>query len=576
MKLIFQELKHHILALFVVIISIFGSTFGNLNLPTYMAEIINQGITSRDMTFILKTGAVMLGFTALALVCSILTGYFASKVSIGIGKSLRSKVFRKVESFSRNELNHFSTASLITRTNNDILQIQNFLIMALRVALMAPIMCIGGLILAFGKSPEMSKVLFFSIPLLLIVVVMIGKKALPLSKSMQNKLDRINLVMQEKLTGVRVIRAFGTEAFEQKRFQGANQDLMVTTRRMQRMMSSLMPASMLILNGTAVALVWFGGHNVPYGNIMLGDVIAVIQYVMQIMMSVMMLSMIFVLYPRAAASAERIQEVLNMPLSIQEPALPQAEPEQKGYLTFEDVTFTYPDADEPVLEHISFAAKPGQTTAIIGSTGSGKSALVSLILRFYDAQQGKILVDRLPIKDYTTKQLRKKIGYVPQKALLFSGTVEENIRYGKPDATEAEIKHAAAIAQATEFIEKMPQQYQSEITQGGGNVSGGQRQRLSIARAIVRKPEIYIFDDSFSALDFKTDAALRAALAKETQDATVIIVAQRISTIMNADQIIVLEEGKIMGLGTHEELLKTCETYQEIVYSQLTAEEVGA
>lgn len=342
------------------------------------------------------------------------------------------------------------------------------------------------------------------------------------------------------------------------------------------MMSSLMPASMLILNGTAVALVWFGGHNVPYGNIMLGDVIAVIQYVMQIMMSVMMLSMIFVLYPRAAASAERIQEVLNMPLSIQEPALPQAEPEQKGYLTFEDVTFTYPDADEPVLEHISFAAKPGQTTAIIGSTGSGKSALVSLILRFYDAQQGKILVDRLPIKDYTTKQLRKKIGYVPQKALLFSGTVEENIRYGKPDATEAEIKHAAAIAQATEFIEKMPQQYQSEITQGGGNVSGGQRQRLSIARAIVRKPEIYIFDDSFSALDFKTDAALRAALAKETQDATVIIVAQRISTIMNADQIIVLEEGKIMGLGTHEELLKTCETYQEIVYSQLTAEEVGA
>ncbi len=572
---VFKALTHYKLALLVVIVTVFGGVYGNLNLPNYMSQIIDRGIADKDTAFIFQTGLIMLGFTLVAVVCNLLTGYFSARIAVGVGRDFRNDVFTKVEGFSQSEMNQFSTASLITRTNNDILQLQMFVMMFLRIVLMAPVMCIGGLTLAFAKSPEMSRVLFFAMPLLIIIVVFIAKKAMPYSKSMQKKLDRLNLVMREKLTGIRVIRAFGTEEYERQRFENANQDLTQTTIKMQRLMSLLMPVAMLILNATTVALVWFGSSAVPSGHIQVGDIIAVIQYVMQIMMSVMMLSMIFVMYPRAAASAERIGEVLDTAPQINDRPDTKDNTALKGYVEFRDVTFRYPDAEEAALRHISFSAKPGETTAIIGSTGSGKSALVNLIPRFYDIESGQILIDGVDVRDYSQKVLRRKIGYVPQKALLFTGTIADNIRFGDDSITDEDIRKAAKIAQAADFIAEKESGFESPITQGGGNVSGGQRQRLSIARAIARRPEIYIFDDSFSALDFKTDAALRQALAAETQEATVIIVAQRVSTIMQADRILVLENGQVMGLGSHSQLLETCETYREIVHSQLSDEEVG-
>lgn len=576
MRKMFQELSRFRLQVAGVVLTVLCTVWANLSLPNYLSDIINVGIAQRDTQLIWRSGGIMLAFALLAMASNVLTGLFSARISMGLGRNVRSKVFAKVQHFSQAEFDRFSTASLITRTNNDITQVQNFLVMFLRVMLMAPVMCLGGITMAYQKSPSMSSVLLVSIPAMVLLVALIARQAIPLSKVMQKKIDRINLVMREKLTGIRVIRAFGTEQHERERFQEANGQLMDNSLKMQRIMAVMGPALTLVLNFTIVGLLWMGGSRVPSGEVLTGDIIAVIQYVMQIMMSVTMLSMIFVMYPRASASAERVNEILDAEPAIQDIAQPKDNPAQRGYLSFRNVSFSFAGADEPALKNISFEARPGETTAIIGSTGSGKTALVSLIPRFYDVQQGEILVDGVNVKEYDHQVLRRKIGYVPQKALLFRGDIAENIRFGDADASDERVAQAAGIAQATGFIEAKPEGFHAPIAQGGQNVSGGQRQRLAIARAVVRRPEIYVFDDSFSALDFKTDAALRKALNEETREATVIIVAQRVSTIMEADRIIVLDDGEMVGLGTHQELLENCETYREIVHSQLSEEEMGA
>ncbi len=576
MKKIFKMLFQFKWAVFLIFLTVVGSVVANLALPMYLSNVINTAIPNRDMGAIVAIGGTMLLFVLLGILCSIITGLLASLVSVGMGKKLRSEVFRKVQYFSQNEFDSFSTSSLITRTNNDVVQVQTFMNMLLRICLMAPIMCIGGIIMALAKSATMSMILLVSMPIMVIFVLLVAKYATPLSTKMQSKLDEINLVTREKLTGIRVARAFGTEDFEEERFDRVNQDFMKNAIKMNTAMGVMMPGLSLILYATMVALLGFGGYQIIHmtTSVPIGDVIAVIQYVMQIMMSVMMLSMIFVMYPRASVSAQRINAVLDTAPVIVNAEHAVAQTEQKGYVSFKDVTFSFPNASAPVLENISFDSKPGEVTAIIGSTGSGKSSLVNLIPRFYDVQQGEILVDGVNVKDMDLEALRRKIGLVPQKAFLFKGTIAENVGYGSENLPEDAIEHAIKIAQSLDFVLAKDGGFEAQISQGGTNVSGGQRQRLAIARAISRKPEIYIFDDSFSALDFKTDAALRKALLAEAKDATVILIAQRISTIMHADRILVLEDGKCVGMGKHEELLKNCEVYQQIVYSQLSKEEV--
>lgn len=579
MKKVFKELGKFKAAVFFIALTVIGGVLCNLGLPAYLSNIINKGIPNGDAAFIIRTGGAMLILTILGAFCNIATGFFSARVSMGIGRRMRSEVFTKVQYFSRAEFDRFSTSSLITRTNNDITQVQNFMNMFLRIVLMAPVMCVGGVILAYLKSPSMSMVLFISMPVMIAAVLVIALRSIPLSKIMQSKIDQINLVMREKLTGIRVIRAFGTTGHEASRFYDVNESFMKNSMRMQRIMGTLTPVLSLVLYGTNVALLAFGGYQITRVNgtpLLTGDVIAVIQYVMQIMMSVMMLALIFVMYPRASVSASRVNEVLDTEATIVTENPKEGMGDKKGFLSFEHVTFSYLESEEPVIHDITFESRPGETTAIIGSTGSGKSSLINLILRFYDAQEGRILVNGMDVKDYDIKELRRKIGYVPQKSFLFKGTIESNIQFGDEFASEDRIEDAAKIAQAYEFITAKEEGFETEITQGGSNVSGGQRQRLAIARAIVRKPEIYIFDDSFSALDFKTDLALRHALEDETKDAAVIIVAQRISTIMNADRILVLEDGYLVGMGTHKELLSSCEVYKEIVHSQLSEEEAGA
>lgn len=576
MKKIFMSLWNFKISVLLIVITVIANSWCNLSLPNYLSDIINIGIAQKDMDMIIRTGLIMLVFTLAAMISTILTGLFSAKVSMGLGQDLRSSIFKKVQNFSLEEFDKFSTSSLITRTSNDITQVQNFMMMFLRVIIMAPIMCTGGIIMAFNKNTSMSRVLFFSIPVLIFFVFLIANKAIPLSKKMQKKIDRINLVMREKLTGIRVMRAFVTEDHESQRFHESNNDLMQNSLKLQRSIAFMEPILMLVLNGTVISLLWVGGTYVSSGQILIGDIIAIIQYVMQIMMAVTMMSMIFVMYPRASASADRINEVIDTPPSIINIKNPKSRPNIHGRLEFRDVTFYFAGAKEPAIKNISFKANPGETTAIIGSTGSGKSSLVNLIPRLYDATSGEVLVDGINVKEYDFKSLRKKIGYIPQKALLFHGSVTENIRMGDEHADDSRVIEVAKIAQAYNFIMKKSEGFNFPISQGGANVSGGQRQRLAIARAIVRKPEIYIFDDSFSALDFSTEAALRTALAKETMHSTVIIVAQRVSTIMNADRIIVLDDGEMVGMGKHSELLRTCKVYQEIVHSQLSNEEAGA
>ena len=575
MKKMYKELFLFKWALLLLILTVIGSVAANLALPMYLSEVINTAIPAGDKVRIVSIGGTMLLFVLLGVLCSVGTGFFASLASVGFGRNVRSRIFRKVQYYSQTEFDEFSTSSLITRTNNDVVQVQTFMNMLLKVCLMAPIMCIGGVVLALAKSVTMSMILIVSLPVMIAFVLIIARLASPLSRKMQEKLDEINLVTREKLTGIRVARAFGTEQFEEERFNRVNDEFMINTVRMNSVMGIMIPGLSLILYATMVALIAFGGYQIIniHTAIPIGDIIAVIQYVMQIMMSVMMLSMIFVMYPRAAVSAGRINEVLDTVPVVADCDGAVTETGIKGYVSFRDVTFTFPNAEAPALEHISFDSSPGEVTAVIGSTGSGKSTLINLIPRFYDVQEGEILVDGVNVKEMSLETLRGKIGLVPQKAFLFRGTIAENVGYGQDEPNQANVEHAVMTAQSYDFVTAKEGGFDAPISQGGANVSGGQRQRLAIARAIARKPEIYIFDDSFSALDYKTDAALRKALLSEAKEATVILVAQRVSTIKNADRILVLEDGRCVGQGRHEELMKSCEVYREIVYSQLTQEE---
>lgn len=533
-----------------------------------MSDIVDTGIVQGDVSYILGRGGVMLAVALLGTVCIICSSYLSSRIGIGFSRDLRKKVFEKVESFSLTEVNTVGTASLITRTTNDINQVQQVTIMMMRMMLSAPLMIVGALIMALRKDVGLSTIILVVIPIIVVVIGVIAKFTMPMFEKMQKRIDKLNLVVRENLTGIRVVRVFNKVDFEQKRFNQASSDLSRVATTANRLMGSLMPLMMLILNISIVAVLWFGGIRINEGSFQVGDLMAFIQYLTQVLFSMLMLTMMFVLIPRAQASAVRINEVLEMESPIQNPAN-GAQPSLKGVVEFKNVAFGYEGAEEHAISNISFKANPGEITAIIGGTGSGKSTLLNMIPRFYDAAEGEVLVDGVNVREMNQALLRSKIGYVPQKAILFTGTIRDNIRYGKEDATDEEIKHALDIAQATDFVSKMPDGLESPIAQGGTNVSGGQKQRLSIARAIVRKPEIYLFDDSFSALDFKTDAQLRAALKAETKEATVIIVAQRVSTVMDADRILVMDEGRIAGCGTHEELLATNEIYQQIVESQL-------
>ena len=525
--------------------------------------------------YILTTGAKMIGITILGVVAAITVGFLASRVGASLGRTLRSKTFEKVMRFSSKEMTEFSTASLITRSTNDIQQIQQMTVMMLRMVFFAPFMAIGGIYKALSTNASMAWIIGVAVLGVVVIVGILFATVMPRFKKLQNLVDRLNLVTREILTGLPVIRAFSTERFEEKRFDGVNKDLTKVNMFVNRMMSCMMPAMMLVMNAISVLIVWVGAKNIDIGAMQVGDMMAFIQYTMQIVMSFLMISMISVMLPRAAVSANRINEVLEKDIIIKEDKNPQAfDASKKGLVEFKNVSFKYPDADEDILHDINFTANSGETTAFIGSTGSGKSTLINLILRFHDVTKGEIKVDGVNIKNVRLHDLREKIGYVPQKGVLFSGTIDSNLRYGKKDATQEDIIKAAKIAQSIDFINDKEDKFDSEISQGGSNVSGGQKQRLSIARAIAKDPEIFIFDDSFSALDFKTDAKLRKALKSETSNSTVLIVAQRISTILDADQIVVLDEGRVVGKGTHKELLKNCEIYKEIALSQLSKEEL--
>lgn len=573
MKEMLKELMHYKARILMIFALVIGSVLANLALPMYLSEVINMAIPQKDMGAVFASGAKMLFFVVIGISCSIAMGYFAAHVSVGIGRTLRAKVFRKVQSFSQIEFDQISTSSLITRTNNDVVQVQTFINILLRISLMAPIMAVGGIVMALAKSVTMSMILLLAMPVLLIFIFTTARKIMPLSTQMQERLDEINLVIREKLTGIRVARTFGTELYEEERFEKVNRSFMENSIRLGNIMATMMPGLNLVLSGTTIALLAFGGDRIIKGtSLPIGDVIAVVQYVAQIMISVLMLSMVFLVYPRAAVSAKRINEVLNTDPKIQDPKSASM-PDSKGHIAFRDVSFTFPNAKAPALQGLSFESKPGEVTAIIGSTGCGKSTLVNLIPRFYDVDRGEILIDGVNVKNMELNFLRNKIGIVPQKAFLFKGTIAENVGYGNGELSEEELKDALRIAQSLDFVMEKEGGLSAAVTQGATNLSGGQKQRLAIARAIARKPEIYIFDDSFSALDFKTDAALRRALLEEAKDATVILVAQRVSTIKNADRIIVLEGGQMVGSGKHDELLRDCEVYREIVYSQLSREE---
>ncbi|HLI06691.1 MAG TPA: ABC transporter ATP-binding protein [Ktedonobacteraceae bacterium] len=562
--------------LVLVVVLAFAQALANLYLPTLMADIVDKGIyPTPNIGYIWRTGGLMFLVTLGGTIAAIIGIFFSSKVATGFGKIIRAKLFTHVQEFSLHEFDTFGTASMITRTTNDTTQVQQVLVVILNIMITAPITMVAGIILALNQDVGLSWVLVVAIPVLVISILLIMSNAIPLFRSIQVKLDRLNLILDEGLTGVRVVRAFDRQRYEEQRFDVANRDLMDITIRVNRIVAFLMPIMMLVLNMSSVAILWFGSIRINDGSLQIGAMIAFLQYAMQIMFALLMVSMMFIMLPRAAAAATRINEVLAIEPEIHDPKEARPAGDERGYVEFQDVTFSYPGAEEPALSHISFRAQPGEVTAIIGGTGAGKSTLVNLIPRFYDIDSGRILVDGVDIREMSQETLRSKIGLVPQRAVLFSGTIADNIRYGKEDATEEEIEHAAEVAQATEFISTMPDGFESEIAQGGTNVSGGQKQRLSIARALVRKPEIYLFDDSFSALDFKTDAKLRAALKRETRDATVLIVSQRVSTIMDADQILVLDEGRLAGSGTHRELMRTSEVYREIVSSQLSSEEIA-
>lgn len=579
MTKLLQYLKPYQKQLFLVMALLLVQAIANLYLPDLNADIINNGIARGDTEYILKTGGFMLLVTLLLAACSVVSVYWGSKTAMSFGRDLRSDVFRKVQSFSQAEVDQFGTPSLITRTTNDVQQVQMAVLITLNVMISAPVMCIGGIIMALRQDVPLSISIIIIVPVMAVVIGVIMRRALPLFKSMQVKIDRLNQVVREKLAGVRVIRAFVKTDYEEARFDEANLDLTTTALKINRMVAITMPLLMLIVNISMAAIMWFGAHRIDSGAMPIGNLTAFIAYTMQILIAVMMATVMFIMIPRASASAERILEVLETEPSISAPKAPVAlnpgTADSDASVEFRDVEFTYPGAETPVLRGISFIAYPGETTAIVGGTGCGKSTLINLIPRFYDVTGGSLLIDGVDIREIPEEDLRNKIGFVPQKAFLFSGTIASNLRYGKRDATDDELWHALRIAQAADFVAEMPGQLEAPVSQGGTNFSGGQKQRLAIARALVKRPKIYVFDDSFSALDFKTDAALRAALNDEVDDAIVFIVAQRVSTIMNAERIIVLDKGEIVGMGTHEELMKLCSVYREIVLSQLSEEEVA-
>ncbi len=540
-------------------------------------ETLGMDTAAIQRQYILTTGLKMLGVALLAAVCTITVCLLSAKIGAGLGRDLRSAVYRKVSDFSNAEFDQFSTSSLITRTTNDITQVQMLVVMAIRMMVYAPVMGIGGIIYALQKSVSMSWIIVLGVVVLLSLVGTITSIVMPRFKRMQSLIDRLNQVTRENLSGMMVIRAYNTQQFEEKRFDKANRDLADNTLFVNRVMSAMMPAMMLIMNCLTLLIIWVGAHQVADAAMQVGDMMAYMQYAMQIVMSFLMVSMMFIMVPRAAVSADRIAEVLTTTPQICDPENPKSPkngPKPRGTVEFKDVTFRFPGAEEDTLEHISFTAHPGETTAFIGSTGSGKSTLVNLVPRFYDVTSGQVLVNGIDVREMTQHDLRAEIGYVPQKGILFSGTIDSNLKYGSPDASEDQVKRSAAIAQAADFISEKPEQYEAPISQGGTNVSGGQKQRLSIARALVKNAPIYIFDDSFSALDFKTDAKLRKALHENIADATILLVAQRVGTIRHAEQIIVLDEGKIVGKGTHDQLMQNCEVYRQIAYSQLSKEEL--
>ena len=562
--------------MFIILVGFtYAMVMANLWLPDKMSEIVNNGIIKQDMPAIWHNGLAMIVVTAAGGLCSIVIGFLASRIATGMAQKLRTELFERVESFALADFNKFSTASLITRSTNDIQQIQMTSILLLRLALMAPIMAIGGLQKAIHNAPDLSWIIALAVSVLLVVIAVLFVIAVPRFKKLQTLVDKLNLVTRENLVGLKVIRAFHNEKIEQKKFQQANTELNKMNLFVNRLMMLLDPIMTLVMNFSSVAIVWFGAHLISSGNLQIGNMMAFLEYAMQVIISFLLLSMVFIMVPRAAVSVKRVGEVLDTLPSIVDPPSPQQLPhDATGKIEFKDVTFTYPDADLPVLSSINFTAEPGQTTAFIGSTGSGKSTLINLIPRFYDVSAGQILLDGVDIRNVKLEDLYDQIGYVPQKGVLFSGTIASNIKYGNAKASQKLVEKSAKIAQAAEFISELKNGYKNDIAQGGSNVSGGQRQRLSIARAIAVEPNVYIFDDSFSALDFKTDAKLRSALVKETKHKTVLIVGQRINTIMNADKIIVLDEGKIVGQGTHQELMKNCQVYQEIAASQLSEDDL--
>jgi ATP-binding cassette subfamily B protein len=551
------------------------STLATLYLPTLNADIIDNGVVKGDTGYIVSTGGVMLAVTVLQIMCSIGAVYFGARTSMALGRDVRAAVFDQVQSFSAREVGRFGAPSLITRTTNDVQQVQMLTLMTFTLMVAAPIMCVGGVVMALNQDVPLSALLLVIVPVLGIVVSLIVRRMRPLFRGMQERIDNVNRVMREQIAGIRVIRAFVRDTHERERFDGANTDLMSYAVRAGRLMSMMFPVVMLVVNLSSVAVLWFGGQRIDTGGMQIGALTAFLSYLMQILMSVMMATFMFMMIPRAEVCAERIQEVLTTDSSVVPPLAPVTALARHGLLELRNVEFGYPGAETPVLHDITLSALPGETTAVIGSTGSGKSTLIGLVPRLFDVTGGQVLVDGVDVRELDQDVMARTIGLVPQKPYLFSGTVASNLRYGKPEATDEELWRALEIAQARDFVEALPEGLEAPIAQGGSNVSGGQRQRLAIARALVRQPEIYLFDDSFSALDYATDARLRAALARETRDATVVIVAQRVSTIRDADRIIVLDEGRVVGAGTHTELMADNETYREIVLSQLTEEEAA-
>ncbi|NYI03386.1 ABC transporter ATP-binding protein [Allostreptomyces psammosilenae] len=574
-RLLRTHLRPYTRPIALVVLLQFLQTLAAVYLPTLNADIIDNGVVTGDTGHILRTGGVMLALTLLQISCAVGAVYFGARTAMGVGRDVRAAIFRQVQRFSVREVGRFGAPSLITRTTNDVQQVQMVVLLGLLLMVTAPIMCVGGILMALNQDVPLSALLLVIVPVLIIVVSLIVRRMAPLFRSMQERIDTVNRVMREQITGIRVIRAFVRDEHEQARFADANRDLMTVATSAGRLMAFMWPAVMLVMDASSVAVMWFGGQRIDDGQMQVGALIAFLNYLMQILMSVMMATFMLVQIPRAQVCAERISEVLDTDSSVTPPSSPVTALRRHGHLEIRDAEFRYPGAEEPVLHGVSLVAHPGRTTAVIGSTGSGKTTLLNLVPRLFDATGGSVLVGGVDVRELDPATLARTVGLVPQKPYLFNGTIATNLRYGNPDATDEELWHALEVAQARDFVEALPERLDAPISQGGGNVSGGQRQRLAIARTLVARPEIYLFDDSFSALDYATDAALRAELARETGDATVVIVAQRVSTIRHADRIVVLDAGRVVGSGTHDELMADNQIYREIVLSQLTEQEAA-